>query len=74
MQVELVKTPESNFQESEVSKTLVRHLRTALGSCTSVHCILCISYAMILMLHPLQPQSLLELIGYAGSDLVCPYL
>lgn len=44
MQVELVKTLESNFQESEVSKTLVRHLRTALGSCTSVHCILCISY------------------------------
>lgn len=74
MQVELVKTLESNFQVSEVSKTLVRHLRTALGSCTSVQCILCISYAAILTLHPLQPQSLLEIIGYARSDLVCPYL
>ncbi len=50
------------------------HLRTALGSCTSVHCILCISYAAILTLHPLQPWSLLELIGYARSDLVCPYM
>jgi hypothetical protein len=53
--VELVKILESNFQESEVSKTLVRHLRTALGNCTSVHRILCISYAAILTLHPLQP-------------------